>query len=96
MRKILLLPGLCLICTAVFLGLQQHLDGRSLAMATNADSLQPIPDGPATRQLEQTLVAQDDAAASAPAVATAVAPRISLAPRNRPKGARFIKPPAAD
>ena len=93
MPKILLLLGLCLICAAVFLGVQQHVSGRNLAMASSADSLQPIPDGPATRQLEQTLATVPDEADTS---AAPIAPRISLAPQNRPKGARFIKPPAAD
>ncbi|WP_135432209.1 hypothetical protein [Pseudotabrizicola sediminis] len=102
MRKILLMTGLCLFSTALFLAVLQVRTGSTMAPVTaqTAPVAQSIPSGPATRQLEQALAAAPDPA-SAPAAplaeATATsAPRISLAPRNPPKGARFVKAPTAD
>ncbi|TGD65078.1 hypothetical protein EYC08_08285 [Tabrizicola sp. WMC-M-20] len=102
MRKILLMTGLCLFSTALFLAVLQVRTGSTMAPVTahTAPVAQSIPSGPATRQLEQALTAAPDPAAApaaplAEATATS-APRISLSPRNPPKGARFVKAPTAD
>lgn len=93
MGKILFLFGLCLISTAVFLGVQQARTSHAQALPDG----QTLPDGPATRQLEDLLAAApDDSSGPAADPIPATAPRITLAPRNQSNGARFVKPPAAD
>ncbi|MFN4153678.1 MAG: hypothetical protein ACK4HF_03410 [Paracoccaceae bacterium] len=103
MRPILFVLGLTLLGIAVFLGFgQMHQQSASLAQPAHPAPRQDHPSGPATRQLEQILTAAQsntgspDEGSPDPTQAPQTAPRITLAPKGQPKGARFVKPPGAD
>ncbi|MDO8881844.1 MAG: hypothetical protein U0934_01100 [Pseudotabrizicola sp.] len=93
MRLILLLCGLSMLGVAVAFGyLQANPKVPALAAMATDTTMQS---GPATAFLEQALAAPDTGDAPA-ATAPAAAPLITLAPKGKAKGARFVKPPLTD
>ncbi len=87
MRLILFLIGFSLLGYAGFAGYRQM----QAASLTHADG--PMPDGPATAQLEQILGQSQASEESAPALVRGdpAAPLIVLQPKGSASGPRFIK-----
>ncbi|MFN3845981.1 MAG: hypothetical protein ACK4RZ_09195 [Paracoccaceae bacterium] len=98
MRLIFLLLGIAFVGIATVIGFgQMHRASDDPAWASSRVPAQDAPSGPATRQLEQAIAdAQTDEPLSQMSNPGLSGPRISLGPRGKGSGARFVKPPSFD